>query len=536
MKSIITAIALLIICTITFGQEGRHAKLDSFLNILEENDRFFGSLAVAKGGEVIYSKAIGYADLAENISNTRETKFRIGSVSKTFTATLLMQAVEKGKIGLDENIKQFFPRIQNADKITVRQLLNHRSGITTFTDRSFFSWNTSPITKAALIDTIVSKGIEFNPDEKHKYSNSNYVLLTFILEDLYKKSYPEILDAHIVKPLGLANTRYGGKINPVQNEARSYRMKEEWVLNAEEDLSISQGAGGIISTPSDLTLFATALFNGELVSRAGLEQMKPAADASYGFGIEGVPIDEMEGFGHPGFIDAVSSTFSYFEEHDLAIAIICNGANFGAHDIANAAMREVLGKPYDLPSFESIALSNEVLDQYLGTYVNDQLPMDLIFTKGESTLIMEVTGQTPEVLTAKGDDHFTITKYGVKITFVPEEQKLHFEQQGMAFDFTLKTEDSSEETSEELTDGNLAKYLGTYESDILPMDLTISEKGGELIAQGTGQPSFPLKAEGGHVFSNKAIGLEVIFIPSEKKMNFIQGGGKYEMTMKPVEK
>ncbi len=497
---------------------------------LEEHDRFFGSVAVSRAGEIIYSKAIGYADIATNISNTSETKFRIGSITKTFTATLIMKAVEMGEISLDDTIEKYFPSVQNANKITVRHLLNHRSGINNFTDRSFFSWHNKPITPSALLDTIVNKGIGFEPDAKYAYSNSNYVLLTFVLENIFEKSYAQILEQHIVKPLGLENTSYGGVINPTQNEARSYRMKTEWALTAEEDMSIPLGAGGIISTPTDLCHFAAALFNGKLVTPNSLEQMRPVGDASYGFGLEGVPIDGRNGLGHPGAIDAFNSTFAYFEESDLSFAISCNGSNYGSHDVAIAVLSEVFGKPYELPSFEFVELSSEVLDQYLGTYESPELPMDMTINKEENTLFLEVPGQTASPLTAEGNHKFSIMKYGVKIKFIPSEKKMNFEQSGMAFEFLLKESVESVE-SVELASEDLDQYLGTYESDLLPMDLTISKDGNTLIAQGTGQPSFPLKTEGGHVFSEKGIGLKITFIPAEKKINFEQGGMAFEMDM-----
>ena len=301
-----------------------------------------------------------------------------------------MKAIEMGKISLDDTIEGYFPKIQNASKITISHLLNHRSGINTFTDRSFFSWHTEPITKAALLDTIVHKGVGFEPDAKHVYSNSNYVLLSFILESIFDTSYSSILEQYIAKPLGLIHTSYGGKINPAKKEARSYRMKDAWTISSEEDMSIPQGAGGIISTPTDLCHFAEALFRGKLISAQSLAQMKPIANASYGFGLEVARIDEKDGWGHTGAIDAFSSTLAYFEESDLSIALSCNGSNYGSHDVAIAVLREVLGKPYELPSFEFVTLTSEELDQYVGIYESEKLPMDMTISKEGNTLSLGI--------------------------------------------------------------------------------------------------------------------------------------------------
>ena len=533
MKSVITTFALLFVSQFGLSQNIEYAKLDSFFTVLEENDRLFGSVAVSRGGEVIYTKAIGYADLENKIENTPETKFRIGSISKTFTAALIMKGVEMGKINLDQTIETYFPTIQNADKITVRQLLNHRSGIKNITDSAYLNWYTKPITPANLLDSIAVRGVGFEPNEKHSYSNSNYVLLTFILEEALAQSFAQLLDHHIVKPLKLSNTSYGGKTNTAQNQARSYRMKKEWSKKDETDMSIPLGAGGIISTPKDLCLFSEGLFGGKLLSKESLNQMKTFDEDNYGFALYESTYNEMKGIGHGGAIDAFSSTMIYFEEEDLSYAIICNGSNFGKNEVSLAVINEMFGKPYELPSFDFVELTSEALDQYLGTYETAELPMDMVITKDGNQLMLEATGQSASPLNAEGNHKFSIMKYGVKIEFVPSEKKMRFDQNGMAFDLTIKEDTFVKSTNATApVSADLDQYVGTYESDLLPMDLTISQKGDKLMGQGTGQPSFPLEAEGNHVYSNKSIGLKITFLPEEKKMNFNQGGAAFEMTLK----
>ncbi len=534
MRFIITALIFLATCVVGLSQKHTYMKLDSFFNILKENDRFYGSIAVTQGGNLIYKNAIGYADLKRKVNNEINTKFRIGSISKTFTATLVMKAVELGKLKLDDNISAYFPEIQNANKITIRHLLNHKSGISNFTDRSYFSWYKTPITQAALLDTIVNKGVDFAPNTDYAYSNSNYVLLTFILEKVLERSYSQILEDHIIRPLGLNNTYYGGKINTANAEAKSYRMEEEWTEEPEGDMSIPLGAGGIVSTPTDLCLFARALFRGELISEESLKQMKPVGEDSYGFALYGTTHHNMDGWGHGGNIDAFASNLIYFEEEDISIAISCNGSNFGINDVELAAISEILGKPYDFPSFNYLELSTEELDPYLGTYATEELPMDFIIAKEDNVLFLTITGQSPIVLNAEGDHKFSIMKYGVKVEFVPEEKTMHFTQQGMAFLLKLKDPTNTEETVKVSVENNVdfELYTGVYTSDQLPIDLDISSKDDGLVAQGTGQPSFNLVSLGDHKFSNTEIGLTITFIPEENKMKFKQGGSEYEMVLK----
>ena len=534
-----TTFTCFIFSLLTYAQNTDFTKLDSLFTILEENNRFFGSVAVSQGNEIIYTKAIGFADLDAKVANDKDTKFRIGSISKTFTATLLMKAIELGKVNLDDTIDTYFPGIINADQITVRHLLNHRSGIANFTDRNYMNWHTESITQAALLDTIITKGIDFKPDEDFTYSNSNYVLLTFILEKIFDEPYEQILDEHIVKALGLANTKYGSAINVSENEAKSYHMKSDWKEHSQDDMSIPLGAGGIVSTPSDLCLFIKALFNGKLISSASLDQMKPVGDAWYGFALYGTPFHNNKGWGHGGNIDAFASNLIYFEESDISIALSCNGSNYGSHDVEIAILSELFGKAYDLPSFDFVELDSEELDQYLGTYVTDELPMDMIVTKEENTLYLEATGQSASALTAEGNHKFSILKYGVKMTFVPEQNKLHFEQQGMAFELERKTAEPSEAFVSEQSNpdtpaasSDLDQFVGTYVTDEIPIDITISQDLNTLYIQVPGQTPGALKAEGDDKFSIEEYGVKIQFVPGGEVMLFEQQGMAFEFVKK----
>ena len=164
-----------------------------------------GSVAVAKNGELIYTKTVGLADVENNIKANQHTKYRIGSISKSFTAVLVLKAVEEEKVKLDQSIYKWFPKIKKSKKITIKQLLTHRSGIHNFTENESYSlWNTQ--SKQKMIAIIVNGGTDFKPGSKAQYSNSNFVLLSFILEKIYRKSYTELIQEYIAEPIGLSNT------------------------------------------------------------------------------------------------------------------------------------------------------------------------------------------------------------------------------------------------------------------------------------------------------------------------------------------
>lgn len=431
---------LLISVQIGFAQTNfDKTKLDNYFNTLEENNKFMGSIAVSKNGEIIYTKAIGFADIENNIKATENTKYRIGSISKSFTAVLILKAVEEKKLNLNQPIAKWFPTIKNANKITIEFLLNHRSGIHSFTDNEdYLTWYTQPKTEKELIEIIVNSDSDFEPDSKAEYSNSNYVLLTYILEKTYSKSYSDLLQEYIVKPIHLTDTYVFGKINPNNNESKSYKFVGAWRIEPETDFTIPLGAGAIISTPSDLTKFADALFGGRLISFESIEIMKTIKDG-YGIGLFVIPFYRSIGYGHTGGIDGFSSVYSYFPDDKVSYALTSNGTRINNNDISVAVLSAVYNKPYDSPVFTTYNVTSEDLDKYLGVYASEQIALKITITKEGYTLIAQGTGQPALTLEAIEKDKFKFEQAGAKFEFDPAEKTMILFQGGGQIKF-LKEE------------------------------------------------------------------------------------------------
>ncbi|HSH53304.1 MAG TPA: serine hydrolase domain-containing protein, partial [Bacteroidales bacterium] len=245
-----TLVLALFVSLNTMAQHFDQSRMDSLFSIIENNDKGMGSISIVKDGKEVYQNTIGFLNIEKQIPINKDTKFRIGSISKTFTATIIMKLVEHDKLSLDTKLAKFFPKITNAEKITIKHLLKHRSGIYNFTSASdYLSWMEQPITKEELVKKIVANGIVFEPGEKTKYSNANYVLLSFIAEDVTGKNFSKILEEFITQPCKLKHTYFGSNINTKNNEAMSYNKLHEWELATETDMSIPMGAGSIVSTP-----------------------------------------------------------------------------------------------------------------------------------------------------------------------------------------------------------------------------------------------------------------------------------------------
>ena len=350
MKKIITCLLAFVI-TNAFSQTFNAKRLDSLFLLLQENNKYMGSIAISENGKTIYTKSIGFDDVATSKKSGTNTKYRIGSISKTFTASLIFKAVEENKINLNQTIEKYFPTIKNSKTITISNLLNHRSGIHDFTnDPDYLKWNTQEQSRANMIEKIAVGNVVFEPDAKGQYSNYNYILLTFILEDVYKKPYSEILNQKIVKPLKLKNTYLGGKISLDNKECYSYSLKGKWEKENETDMSIPLGAGAIVSNPTDLNLFIENLFSGKIVSPEHLNQMKTIKD-KYGMGILEFPYFERKSYGHNGAIDGFRAGLGYFPNEKLALAITSNGIGYDNNNILLCALSCYFSKPFTMPVF-----------------------------------------------------------------------------------------------------------------------------------------------------------------------------------------
>ena len=430
MKNIIFCGFLFVAFSLT-AQEFDKAKLDSLFSAIGENQKGMGSVSIFSEGEEVYQNSIGFSDLENNLRNESSTKFRIGSISKTFTAAIIMQLVEEGQLQLDTRLSTFYADVPNAAEITIEDLLRHQSGLFNLTNKpEYLDYMEEPKSKEELLEIIIENGTAFNPREKNEYSNTNYVLLSFIAEDLENDTFKNILQNRIVQPLGLENTYYGGKINSENGEAFSYTKKGEWTPATETDLSIPKGAGGIVSTPYDLNTFFTALFHGKVVKPETLEQMK-TLNNGYGIGLFSYPYDEKTLFGHTGGIDGFSSMAVYEPNADLAVTYISNAGEFPTGDIVLGVLSIYYGKEYAVPAFEpKMDISEEELKKYTGTYSAEGFPLKLDVFVEDGVLMGQGTGQQSFPLEAYAQDKFQFIPAGLKLHFSPEEEQLTLLQGG----------------------------------------------------------------------------------------------------------
>ncbi|WP_127844684.1 serine hydrolase domain-containing protein [Psychroflexus aestuariivivens] len=435
-KLFIITILIGIVSQFTYAQNFDKTKLDNYFDVLETNNKFMGSVAVSENGEIIYTKSVGFADFENKTEADENTKYRIGSISKTFTAVLVLKAVEQDKLDLSQTLDEFYPSIENSDEITIKYLLNHRSGIHNFTaDQDYLSWHTRPKTESEMLSLIAEGGSDFEPNSRAQYSNSNYILLSFILQKLFKTSYGELLNNQITEPIGLDNTYLGEKINTADKESKSYTYMNTWTVENETDMSIPLGAGGIVSTPIDLVKFSDALFTGKLISDNSLELMK-TVENQFGLGLVQIPFYDKTGYGHTGGIDGFSSVFSYFSDGNISYALTSNGTNYNNNNISIAVLSAVFDKPYEIPEFTTYEVGLEDLERYLGVYSSVEFPLNITISMNNETLVAQATGQSAFPLEATAEHKFEFKQADVVLEFKPETQSMILKQGGGEFTFT----------------------------------------------------------------------------------------------------
>ncbi len=439
IKILFAGLLTLALFTAGYAQTPDKAKLEQFFDQLAEKNKAMGSLTVARDGKVLYTRAIGYSHIngTEKKPLTAATRYRVGSITKMFTAAMILQLVEERKLKLTDTLDKFFPQIPNAKKITIAHILAHRSGIhDVFEDPNLRPSKTAPKTPSELL-AIIAKGTpDFEPDAKYSYSNSGYVLLGIIVEKVGGKPYQEALKKRITSKIGLKDTYVGtGNVDVNKNESFSYRYVRDWEQQTEVHSSLLFGSGAIVSTPTDLISFIQALFDGKIVSKESLASMKTIRDG-YGLGMDTFSFAGKTLYGHTGGIDNFGSWLAYLPEEKLVVAYTSNAKVYPVAKIVDGVFDIYYNKPFTIPAFDTIDVSPEVLDKYVGVYSIPGVPVKFTVTRDDATLFIQMTGQSAIPLEAMAQDKFGIESAEIVFEFDAAKNQMIQKRSGRERVFT----------------------------------------------------------------------------------------------------
>jgi D-alanyl-D-alanine carboxypeptidase len=408
IKILFATVLTLASFTAGYAQALDKAKIDQFFDRLAEKNKAMGSLVIVKDGKVLYTRAIGYSQIngTEKKPLTPANRFRIASITKMFTATMILQLVEEGKLKLTDTLDKFFPQVPNAQKISILQILSHRSGIPNVR-RDQATWKPGePVTKDEMLALIVKGTPEFEPDTKNSYSNSGYFLLGLILEKLTGKPYEQALEERINSKIGLKDTYQAtGRIDVNKGEALTYiNTGSDWKQGFETHPSLGFQ---LISTPGDMAKFIQSLFDLKLISQDSLNQMKTMRDDE-GLGMVTFTFAGKTFYGDTGGGDNYGSWLAYQPEEKLVVAYMTNAKVYPVKDIVSGVIDIYYNKPFQIPTFETIAVSPEVLDKYVGVYSSPAAPVKFTITRQGATLFVQPGSESAAPLEATAENKFQI--------------------------------------------------------------------------------------------------------------------------------
>lgn len=412
MKALsIVAISLLAIAvsSIAFGAAEDAARMERAIDLRVSTGQFMGAVLVAKDGKILINKGYGRANLDWKVPNSPMTKFRLGSVTKQFTAACVLLLEERGKLKIEDPVKKYLPGVPAAwDRITIFNLLTHTSGIPNFT--SFQDYRASeamPTTPEKLVARFRDKPLDFAPGTSWSYSNSGYVLLGYLIEKVSGEPYSKFLQDNIFTPLGMKDSGYAANAKIIPQRAVGYAPGPGGpVVAGYIDMSIPFSAGGLYSTTEDLLRWEQALYGGKLLTAASLQKMTTPFRDNYAFGlvVRKAPNGDRI-FWHNGSIEGFNTWVGSIPAENLDVIVLANLNGAAADDIGNDLIRVADGDKVTLISDRrATSLPNSTLDHLAGHYQFPGGPIMTVWRDG-GRFLTQLPGQQPieEFPEKKGD-------------------------------------------------------------------------------------------------------------------------------------
>lgn len=392
------------------------ARLDSLARAFVASGQTPGlAVFVLRGNDTLLLRGYGFADLEDSTPVTPRTVFRIGSITKQFTAALVMQQVEEGRISLDDTIQKFLPGYPaQGHRVTVRHLLTHTSGIRSYTELGAETERVMrlDLPEDSLIALFASRPFDFAPGERYHYDNSGYYLLGVILEKATGRTYEQLLQGRLFTPLGLRDTRYCSTGPIVPHRAQGYERGPGGWVNADWiSMTLPFAAGALCSTVLDLVQWTRALWSEAVVDSATLREMTTSGrlnDGSatgYGFGLMLDTLGGHRQVAHGGAINGFQAVLAHYPDDSVTLAVLANSVNARPAQLAQRLARVALGLP--LPVVQDLPLAAAERARYVGEYALGALTLR-IFEQGDS-LMAQATGQPASRLRSQGQHRFVPT-------------------------------------------------------------------------------------------------------------------------------
>ncbi|MDX1676551.1 serine hydrolase domain-containing protein [Arsukibacterium sp.] len=503
------------------------------------------AVLVARGDELLFKKAYGQANIELGVPLSPEHKFRIGSVTKQFAAAALLTLIDEGKASLTDPLIKYLPDYPEGQAITLLQLLNHTSGVKSYTGIPGYMHNQirRELTTAELIDEFKNLPVDFAPGTDFKYNNSGYVLLGAVIEAISGKSWHQYINDALLKPNKLTTVVYPAEQTIISGMASGYSLRPGQNVQHAAILSMTQphAAGALVADLDALWQWNKLLHRGKILKQATYQQMiTPVAEAAqddrdYGFGISRGQLRGMPELQHGGGINGFVSLLMYLPQQELTVAMLRNSDGPGP-DLSYLSRKIAAfasGNPY--PEFKPVNLTEAQLNEVSGVYSKGDDTRTLEVRDG--TLLSTRSGSRPFELTAQGNDSFGFTDSVTRLVIQrdkngqPTALKMFYDGDGES-ETWLRTGDVTAKADIALTQQQQQALVGDYASEQLQLSIFQNDQNG-LMVQVAGQPALPLKAASERSLYLTVVDARLEFAPAAgpaAELTLIQGPGRFVLT------
>jgi CubicO group peptidase (beta-lactamase class C family) len=395
-------------------------RMDEVVRSFADKKQFMGTVLVAKGDQVLFSKGYGSANLEWDIPNTPNTKFRLGSVTKQFTAASILLMEEQGKLSIDDLVSKHIGDAPAAwSGITIRHVLSHTSGIPSFTGfPTYRELQKKPHTAEQLVALFRDKPLDFQPGEKWNYSNSGYVLLGYLVERISGQTYAEFLKQNVFNKLDMNDSGVDSNSAVIPRRASGYSPAGMGIENAGYiHMSVPHGAGALYSTTEDLLRWERGLFGGRLLKPESVAKMTTVVKNDYALGVSVNANNGHKRISHGGGIEGFNTMLAYYPDDQVTVAVLGNLNGPAPDRIADMMGKLALGFKVVLPTERTeVKVPRETLALYVGEYtLNPKVTMTM--TLDGHQLMTQLTGQGKIPVYAESPTKFFLKVVDAQLEF-----------------------------------------------------------------------------------------------------------------------
>ena len=519
--------------------KNQEAEIDTIFNKSYPANSAGAIVLIAKDDKVIYRKSFGMANLELNVPMKPENVLRLASITKQFTSVSILLLLEQGKLDIQDPLSKYIADYPRGNEITLHNLLDHTSGIKSFTNMiEFRSKSRNDMTPEEIISSFKMLPLEFEPGERYEYSNSDYVLLGYIIEKISGMTYENFIQKYIFDKLGMKNSYYDSSEKIIPNRTNGYRLNDTSYQNAEFiSMTIPYAAGSLMSTVDDMFLWSKAIHHNTLISEKSKQLaftnyiLKNEKHTNYGYGWE---INELFGttsIEHTGGINGFTTSGIYVPARNIYSIVLTNlDDGIGPETDNLKAVSIILGKQIiDKPS---VTLSEKQLKQWIGAYQFEDAIRFITYEEG--FLYSSREGGQPFKLIPVSENEFKFDNSFITYKFTSKKGKKQAQfTDRIKKSIGIETDKKpvAERKTITLAKEILIRYAGVYE--LQPsFQIEIEMQNDHIFAKATGQPTVELFAETENSFIIKEINAQVIFNldidGTVKSLTFSQGGNKME--------